>query len=87
MTDRTTKLLLAIIALGLWAHLLLAVAPPVEAQSLSDTIRQDAMLDVLKGIKSDTSLMNSTLSTISTDTVSMRTNLNALVSNAAIRRR
>jgi hypothetical protein len=41
MTDRTTKLLLAIIALGLWANLAVPLlkSQPAQAQDVSSSIR------------------------------------------------
>lgn len=55
MTDRTTKALLAIIALGLWANLLLPLAKPREA--IAGGIDVDSMVRAasLTRIESDLS--------------------------------
>jgi hypothetical protein len=74
MTDRTTKVLLALIALGLWANFAVDVFRPAtaSAQDVSGIERK------LSGIERDLSSIASSLARIGTDVTSIERNVDNL---------
>ena len=81
MTDRTTKILLAVIALGLWANVAASLFRPMAAVAQSyelSEIQHNVFL-----IQSDVSSIESNVSSIESDVSSIESDVSSIESKAS----
>jgi hypothetical protein len=75
MIDRTTKILLLVIALGLWANVLVGLIKPITVKAQSTTHDLDDIYKVLDSIDSDVGSIQSDVSSIDSNVSSMEGDL------------